>query len=103
MPDTAARPGRLELDADRLRALDDWTLPHYARLRDELSRQHAAIASQRNAMAGGQQDKTLDLEQLGELDTAGAALLVELLGPERSEEHTSELQSRGQLVCRLLL
>src|SRR5439155_19391219 len=23
--------------------------------------------------------------------------------PERSEEHTSELQSRGQLVCRLLL
>src|SRR5690625_6802079 len=24
-------------------------------------------------------------------------------GPERSEEHTSELQSRGHLVCRLLL
>src|SRR5207253_4402309 len=23
--------------------------------------------------------------------------------PERSEEHTSELQSRGHLVCRLLL
>src|SRR5690625_2106470 len=30
---------------------------------------------------------------------------VQLVGPERwrSEEHTSELQSRGQLVCRLLL
>src|SRR5690625_7261328 len=26
-----------------------------------------------------------------------------LEGPERSEEHTSELQSRGHLVCRLLL
>src|SRR5690625_3613187 len=25
------------------------------------------------------------------------------LDPERSEEHTSELQSRGHLVCRLLL
>src|SRR3712207_7549238 len=25
------------------------------------------------------------------------------LGPERSEEHTSELQSRQYLVCRLLL
>src|SRR5207253_1906465 len=25
------------------------------------------------------------------------------LRPRRSEEHTSELQSRGQLVCRLLL
>src|SRR5690625_6729065 len=24
-------------------------------------------------------------------------------GPQRSEEHTSELQSRGHLVCRLLL
>src|SRR5690625_5577562 len=26
-----------------------------------------------------------------------------MLGYSRSEEHTSELQSRGQLVCRLLL
>src|SRR5439155_17734487 len=31
---------------------------------------------------------------------AGAALSV---GSQRSEEHTSELQSRGHLVCRLLL
>src|SRR5690625_6086602 len=29
--------------------------------------------------------------------------LEALSGEERSEEHTSELQSRGQLVCRLLL
>src|SRR5207253_9755900 len=28
---------------------------------------------------------------------------LETLGHERSEEHTSELQSRGHLVCRLLL
>src|SRR5690625_6836665 len=28
---------------------------------------------------------------------------VEQLHPIRSEEHTSELQSRGHLVCRLLL
>src|SRR3712207_9439088 len=27
----------------------------------------------------------------------------ELIGPARSEEHTSELQSRQYLVCRLLL
>src|SRR5690625_6523410 len=27
----------------------------------------------------------------------------ELVDKERSEEHTSELQSRGHLVCRLLL
>src|SRR5690625_6760900 len=30
-------------------------------------------------------------------------LAVELMEPGRSEEHTSELQSRGHLVCRLLL
>src|SRR3712207_6911468 len=30
-------------------------------------------------------------------------VLVELLGDPRSEEHTSELQSRQYLVCRLLL
>src|SRR5439155_19781080 len=29
--------------------------------------------------------------------------VVTLQGIERSEEHTSELQSRGHLVCRLLL
>src|SRR5690625_1612402 len=46
-------------------------------------------------------------------DGAGAAVLGEVsegkgilsfeLGANRSEEHTSELQSRGHLVCRLLL
>src|SRR2546429_5204387 len=35
-----------------------------------------------------------------EKDDAGAA---NLLGGRRSEEHTSELQSRLHLVCRLLL
>src|SRR5207253_9027788 len=46
----------------------------------------------------------------GGLVAAGAAWLEsgpgsskELAGDERSEEHTSELQSRGHLVCRLLL
>src|SRR5207253_11329918 len=38
---------------------------------------------------------------------AGARPLLEVFvfdkGPRRSEEHTSELQSRGHLVCRLLL
>src|SRR5690625_4125808 len=29
--------------------------------------------------------------------------LAKLFNPGRSEEHTSELQSRGHLVCRLLL
>src|SRR5690625_5505996 len=41
-------------------------------------------------------DKAIDL-----IDEAGARLRIRRL--TRSEEHTSELQSRGQLVCRLLL
>src|SRR5690625_5754453 len=52
------------------------------------------------------------VEEVGDPD-AHAAHLVRVGGadaaaggadlPLRSEEHTSELQSRGQLVCRLLL
>src|SRR5690625_3255653 len=37
------------------------------------------------------------------MTTAPWASLVTLTSAERSEEHTSELQSRGHLVCRLLL
>src|SRR5690625_5507843 len=37
----------------------------------------------------------------GEFVLASTLELVTL--PDRSEEHTSELQSRGHLVCRLLL
>src|SRR5690625_6271420 len=33
----------------------------------------------------------------------GGAVYALLAGKRRSEEHTSELQSRGHLVCRLLL
>src|SRR3712207_8984383 len=39
---------------------------------------------------------------LAEVRPGDRALRV-LLGPQRSEEHTSELQSRQYLVCRLLL
>src|SRR5690625_2641327 len=38
----------------------------------------------------------------GAIHLGGATSVIYLLYP-RSEEHTSELQSRGHLVCRLLL
>src|SRR5437870_7507021 len=42
--------------------------------------------------------------EVGDLDPAGAVdQHVARLDVARSEEHTSELQSRGHLVCRLLL
>src|SRR5439155_25537506 len=43
------------------------------------------------------------LEPAGVLAGAHGGAVVAAVGRERSEEHTSELQSRGHLVCRLLL
>src|SRR5437870_10305212 len=40
---------------------------------------------------------------VAEDERAGYALPASETRPGRSEEHTSELQSRGHLVCRLLL
>src|SRR5207253_3765214 len=37
------------------------------------------------------------------LDASEKGLAFSTIPPLRSEEHTSELQSRGHLVCRLLL
>src|SRR5206468_10793207 len=39
----------------------------------------------------------------GELSAGLNMYLLDLIRCERSEEHTSELQSRSDLVCRLLL
>src|SRR3712207_7507244 len=58
--------------------------------------------------AGGDVAQALAHERLGEHGGGGGAVtrdVVGLLGDlldERSEEHTSELQSRQYLVCRLL-
>src|SRR5256885_6817393 len=49
--------------------------------------------------------RSMDSYSLGQraaAETLGTAMLV-LVGPGRSEEHTSELQSPCNLVCRLLL
>src|SRR3712207_8496875 len=54
--------------------------------------QVAAAGDVRDGDGGAQQEPGLPLE-----------LLVERVEIRRSEEHTSELQSRQYLVCRLLL
>src|SRR6202158_2321160 len=45
----------------------------------------------------------IEQEQPSRLDSAGRGKVHERIGPGRSEEHTSELQSPRYLVCRLLL
>jgi phospholipid/cholesterol/gamma-HCH transport system permease protein len=76
--------GNAQLDTSlapaRLRVTGDWTLAHYADLKalsEKLYGQYDA-------------NTPIDLNGLGALDTAGASLLVELLGSERlgrSAEH----------------
>jgi phospholipid/cholesterol/gamma-HCH transport system permease protein len=66
----------LHFDANHLRISGDWTLPHYAQLEQQL----AAIAL---PVSNAQ---TLDLSQLQALDTAGANLLVRLLGCPRARD-----------------
>ena len=70
MTPTTTHAGTLERSDDGLRAVGDWTLPHHSRLRREV--------------AGVTSAETLDLTALGRLDTSGAVLLVELLGPQRA-------------------
>ncbi|MHC8303514.1 MlaE family ABC transporter permease [Pseudomonas sp. PB3P13] len=64
----------------QLRITGDWTLAHYA-----------ALKNLSDKLRGQYTDNThVDLNDLGALDTAGASLLVELLGSERlgkSAEH----------------
>src|SRR3989440_1360030 len=51
----------------------------------------------------GMEKLTADLGSLFATTYAPAARQVDDLATRRSEEHTSELQSRSDLVCRLLL
>lgn len=70
-------PGRVLLDTSinpvQLRIAGDWTLAHYR----ELKRQTDALS------AGFGSATLVDMDELGALDTAGASLLVELLGVQR--------------------
>lgn len=79
MPQPHSPPGQLQhqpADAGqptRLLILGDWTLAHYAALKRDVERAAPPLDG----------EQAFDLDGLGELDTAGAGLLVELLGIQR--------------------
>ena len=76
-----------------LRITGDWTLAHYASLKklsDKLDGQYDAGAR-------------IDLNGLGALDTAGASLLVELLGPTRIEQSAEQTDCNLSAADRALL
>src|SRR6266496_3305671 len=71
-----------------------WTM--LAGLKDEPAAAHACLARAVAGLSAGQ--------AIGRLRTAiDAGTLAPGIATKRSEEHTSELQSRRDLVCRLLL
>lgn len=80
---TPAQPVLLHIDATSLRISGEWTLHHYAQLEQQL----AALTLPVKAT------QTVDLSQLQALDTAGASLLVRLLGPARSRDLINQPQS----------
>ncbi|MCP1509855.1 phospholipid/cholesterol/gamma-HCH transport system permease protein [Pseudomonas marginalis] len=76
-----------------LRITGDWTLAHYTNLKklsDKLDGGYDAGAR-------------VDLNGLGALDTAGASLLVELLGPERIEQSAEQTDCSLSAADRALL
>ena len=76
-----------------LRITGDWTLAHYANLKklsDKLDGQYDAGAR-------------IDLNGLGALDTAGASLLVELLGTTRIEQSAEQTDCSLSAADRALL
>lgn len=103
MPQPPSPPGQLQrqpADAGqpaRLAILGDWTLAHYTALKREVERAAAPLDG----------EQAIDLDGLGELDTAGAGLLVELLGVRRvmqlgSDRLPSERLALLQLVAAAL-
>ncbi|WP_312596759.1 ABC transporter permease [Stutzerimonas nitrititolerans] len=103
MPQPPSPPGQLQrqpADAGqpaRLAILGDWTLAHYTALKREVERAAAPLDG----------EQAIDLDGLGELDTAGAGLLVELLGVRRvmqlgSARLPSERLALLQLVAAAL-
>ncbi|MDP3847788.1 MAG: ABC transporter permease [Pseudomonas sp.] len=64
-----------------LRIAGAWTLHNYARLEQQLASLPLPIAA----------SQAIDLQQLQALDTAGAALLVKLLGNNRSRQLSEQL------------
>ncbi|QTF91048.1 ABC transporter permease [Halomonas sp. BM-2019] len=76
MASTDSSPGRLRVQDGRLHISGSWTLEHHAALK-------ALVRSHRGGAEVAAADESVDLSGLAGLDTAGARLLVALLGAER--------------------
>jgi len=73
LPGSLQRQSTQDARAATLTVVGDWTLQHYSTLRREIERARREVT----------EADQIQLDALGELDTAGAGLLVELIGPNR--------------------
>src|SRR5690625_5459646 len=81
-----------------------WPGSHDRGIMDAMGEKPVAAQSTRDIIAIRRVRDRIDREYAQPLNVEGLARDAYMsAGHLRSEEHTSELQSRGQLVCRLLL
>ncbi|TRO26708.1 ABC transporter permease [Ectopseudomonas mendocina] len=78
--------------ASSLRLGGDWTLAHYSQLEPQ-------VLALRERLQG---EESVDLSDLAALDTAGAALLVELFGSERLRQLSKQSEFNEQRRALLL-
>src|SRR5690349_23362789 len=91
------RPPRSTLFPTRRSSDLDAVLAQQADLMDAIQRLRA------QAQANGKLETTKQQKVMVSQEANKQVIEIEPASPERSEEHTSELQSRRDLVCRLLL
>lgn len=89
----ASKAQHILLEGNQLRLSGDWTLKHYASLRQQLALWQPKLKQQR---------PEIDLQHLGQLDTAGASVLVELLGPERLQPVLDTLNAERRALLETL-
>src|SRR5699024_12169804 len=83
------------------RNLNNYQFPQHMNLEDAKSVTDEILNAAKDSIDSG----NYNFVKIKDLDYLDKGFYVEkhLISPERSEEHTSELQSRFDLVCRLLL
>ena len=89
-------PGKLEFQNGQLIVSGDWTLPNYGRLKRDVQKTAAMEVPNRHSV---------NLATINALDTAGASLLVDLLGARQLHELTEQtpgLSSERQELLRLV-
>ncbi len=89
------QPGRVQREGQRLIISGAWILQHYQQLCTE-------VAAARSLVAQAGEERSIDLGGIAALDTAGAAVLLDLLGQRWLEQSDTLVQDLAPERRRLL-